>query len=879
MIISEEDYLEHYGTLHKSGRYPWGSGGEEMRSKDFLNYVDDLKRQGLSQTEISRGLKISTTQLRARRTIARNEEQLSRIAMAQRLKDKALSNVAIGERMNLNESSVRALLAPGAKEKAQILNSTADMLKRQVAEKKYVDVGSGVENHLHVSETKLRAAVAVLVEQGYSVHPVNIPTSGGHENRLKVLVPPGVTQKETWLNRDKIQQVSEMSGDGGRSYFGLLPPMVIHPDRVSVRYGDQGGSAADGVIFVRPGIEDLSLGKARYAQVRIAVGPDHYLKGMAMYKEGLPDGVDLLFNTNKKDTGNKLDALKPVTGDKDNPFGAVVDQLGPKDEHGRLTKVTSAMNLVNEEGDWSNWSKSLASQVLSKQSPTLAKSQLNMTFEDRRKEFGEILSLTNPTVRKKLLRDFSDATDSASVHLKAARLPRQGWHAILPINSLPPGEIYAPNFRNGERVVLIRYPHGGIFEIPELTVNNNHPESNRLLKGARDAVGIHHSVAERLSGADFDGDAVLVIPNDSRKIKTAPALEGLKGFDPRSQYSLDASVPRMTPRQKGAEMGAISNLITDMTIRGANTTDLAAALRHSMVVIDAENHHLDYKRSAKDNGIRNLKQKYQGRTDAGASTLISRAGAKIYLPDRKPRTQAKGGPIDKTTGAKVYEPTGRINYKTGAIKEAKFKRLAEAEDAHALSSGTPIERLYADHSNRLKAMANSARLEMINTPPLKYSPSAKRTYHVEVASLNAKLALAIRNRPLERQAQILANAVIKAKQGDNPNMDDASFKRMKFQALEEARLRTGAKKQDILITQSEWNAIQAGAISDSKLGEILDKADIDVVRQLATPRRELKMTTSKTARAQTMLASGYTRAEVASALGVSVTTLDTATNQ
>lgn len=878
MIIAEEDYLEHYGTLHKSGRYPWGSGGEEMRSKDFLDYVDDLRRQGLSQTEISRGLKISTTSLRARRTIARNEEQLSRIAMAQRLKDKALSNVAIGERMGLNESSVRALLAPGAKEKAQILNSTADMLKRQVAAKTYIDVGSGVENHLHVSETKLRASVALLVEQGYGLHAVNIPTSGGHENRLKVLVPPGVTQKETWLNRDKIQQVTELTGDGGRSYFGLLPPVVIHPNRVSVRYGDQGGGEADGVIFVRPGIEDLSLGKARYAQVRIKVGSDHYLKGMAMYKTDLPDGVDLLFNTNKKDTGNKLDALKPVTGDKDNPFGAVVDQLGPKDERGRLTKVTSAMNLVNEEGDWSNWSKSLASQVLSKQSPTLAKSQLDMTFEDRKKEYGEILSLTNPTVRKKLLRGFSDATDSASVHLKAARLPRQGWHAILPINSLPPGEIYAPNFRNGERVVLIRYPHGGTFEIPELTVNNHHPESTRLLKGARDAVGIHHSVAERLSGADFDGDAVLVIPNDSRKIKTSPALEGLKGFDPRSQYKLDDSVPRMTPRQKGAEMGAISNLITDMTIRGANTTDLAAALRHSMVVIDAENHHLDYKRSAKDNGIRNLKLRYQGRTNAGASTLISLAGAKVYLPDRKPRTEGKGGPIDRITGEKVWEPTGRINYRTGAAKLAKFKKLAEAEDAHALSSGTPIERLYADHSNRLKAMANSARLEMINTPPLKQSKSAKKVYANEVTSLNAKLALAIRNRPLERQAQILAGAIVKAKQGDNPNMDDASFKRMKFQALEEMRIRTGAKKQDIVITQSEWNAIQAGAISDSKLGEILDKADMDVVRQLATPRKELKMTTTKTARAQTMLASGYTRAEVASALGVSVTTLDVATN-
>ena len=38
------------------------------------------------------------------------------------------------------------------------------------------------------------------------------------------------------------------------------------------------------------------------------------------------------------------------------------------------------------------------------------------------------------------------------------------------------------------------------------------------------------------------------------------------------------------------EMGKISNLITDMTLKGATQDELARAVRHSMVVIDAEKH-------------------------------------------------------------------------------------------------------------------------------------------------------------------------------------------------------------------------------------------------------------------------------------------------
>lgn len=878
MIIDEEDYLAHYGILRKSGRYPWGSGGDQTeRNRTFLSVVEDMRKDGMSETDIARGFGITTTQLRAAKSIARAEQKQSNINMAQRLKDKGYSNVAIGERMGINESSVRALLAPGQKDKADVLQATSNMLKSQVDEKTYIDIGVGVEHHVGVSKTKLNTAVAMLQEQGYGVHYVKVEQLGtGKQTTIKVLAKPDTPYSEVFANRGKIRQITEFSEDGGRSFLGLQTPISVSSKRVNVRYAEQGGADADGVIYVRPGVKDLSLGGSRYAQVRIAIDGTHYLKGMAMYKDDLPDGVDLVFNTNKKDTGNKKDAMKAMKDDPDNPFGSVVRQIIKKGADGK-DKVTSAMNIVNEEGDWEKWSKSLSSQVLSKQSPKLAQHQLDMTYEKRRQALDEINSLTNPAVRRKLLESYADDADSAAVHLKAAHLPRQGSHVILPINSMKEGEIFAPNYRNGERVALIRYPHGGIFEIPELTVNNRHPEARRLLgTDTKDAVGINSKVAERLSGADFDGDTVLVIPNNDRKIKTGPALAGLKGFDPQRSYPAYDGMPRMTARTKAIEMGVVSNLITDMTIRGANTTELARAVRHSMVVIDAEKHNLNYKQSAIDNGIAQLKAKYQGSARSGASTLISRASAEIRVPERKPRSAAKGGPVDKATGKRVFEETGAtfVNAQGKVVRKTiKSKKLAETDDATTLSSGTPIEKVYSQHSNKLKALANSARKSAISTKATPYSPSAKTAYSKEVASLDAKLNIALKNAPLERQAQVLANAVVTQKRQANPDMDGAEIKKLKAQALAEARTRTGAKKQRIQLSDSEWAAIQAGAISTNKLNQILNHADLDQIKLLATPRSNVLMTTAKQVRARAMLASGYTQAEVADALGVSLTTL------
>lgn len=888
MIIEEEAHIAHFGILRRSGRYPWGSGNTiPQRSRSFLDWLKDMRSKGMSDAEIAKGVGMSTTELRAQNTIARNQKKLSDIAMAQALHDKGYANGAIAKRMNLaGESSVRALLAPGARDKADALTSTSNMLKRLVEEDNeagLLDVGVGVENYVGVSKERLNTAVAMLKAEGYVTHVIPVPQPGtGKNTEVKVLARPGTTWGDVKRNEAKIKAIQEFSEDGGRTYNRVQPPLPVSRRRVKINYAEDGGDVADGVIYIRPGVKDLEIGNSLYAQVRIQVGDKHYLKGMAVYKDDLPPGVDLVFNTNKNRGDKKV--LKDLEPDPELPFGSIVRQI--TDKNG---KVTSAMNIVGTketsgiEGSWDEWSKTLSSQMLSKQSPTLVKDQLNLTYDRRKKEFDEIMALTNPTVKKKLLEEFAESTDSAAVHLKAAHMPRQATRVLLPVNTLKDTEVYAPGFRHGETVALIRYPHGGTFEIPELTVNNNHAPAKKLIEDSRDAIGINAKVAKHLSGADFDGDTVIVIPNNQRKIKVSSPLDGLKNFDPQ-MYKLpdDSPIPRMTVHQKGVEMGKVSNLITDMTIRAAPHSDIVRAVRHSMVVIDAEKHGLNHRLSAERENIKQLSAQYQTpyreNRRPGASTLISRAGSTERLPELKARPMKEGGPIDKATGRKIMVPTDAttINRKGERVPKTRdYEKLAITDDAHTLSSGTRVEKVYADHSNRLKSLANEARLASLNTPRLKYSPSANKQYSTEVKSLESKLALAKMNAPRERQALIIASARLKAKKASNPNLEPETIKKLRFKELDEARIRTGASKQRVKLTEKEWEAIQAGAISDHKLSQILDNADTDTVRTLATPRTQRLMTSSKITKARSLLASGFTRAEVADRLGVSLTTLDT----
>lgn len=915
--MKKDDELMHYGTPRHSGRYPWGSGENPYQHNygGFLGQYEYYKKSGefKNNTEIARAMGMSTTEFRDKLSNAKAEKRAADRAKAIELLNQQKNGSADGKanvsqiarEMGLNESSVRNLLKDTLNERAQITKNTADLLKKNVDEKKYIDVGTGVENHLGISQTKLRAAIDQLKSEGYHVENVYVEQVGtGKQTTVKVLVGPKCTWSEVNRNKDQIQLINGYSEDKGRTFLNVEPPVSVDSSRIKINYE----SPKDGVIELRRGVDDISLGNASYAQVRIAVDGTHYLKGMAMYSDNMPKGVDIMFNTNKHEgtpmmAPNKDDkqVLKMLKTNKDNVFGATIKN----DEDVILTqrhyidkdgvRRQSAINVVNEEGDWGKWSKSLSSQFLSKQSPMLAKKQLEITSTQQRAELDEIKSLTNPVVKQKLLDSFANDCDSKAVHLKAANLPRQASHVILPFPNMKENEVYAPNYRDGENVVLIRYPHGGKFEIPQLKVNNNNKEARNLLGNAPDAIGINPKVAGKLSGADFDGDTVLVIPVNNRvKVQTqnSPAFKALQTFDPQESYPGYEGMKKMTAHQKQIEMGKVSNLITDMTLYRASDDEIVRAVKHSMVVIDAEKHGLNWKQSEIDNGIPQLKKKYQGKETGGAATLISRAKSESRPNERKELfNTSRMTPeqlADWKAGKKVYVDTGKSYVdKNGntVVRKTKSTQMAETDDAYKLTSGgsrnnpgTVMESIYAQHANTLKGMADEARRESRSIKGTPYNPQAKKIYAKEVASLDAKLDRAMKNKPLERQAQLIANKTISDQTKANPDMSKDEKKRLKQQALSGARYRVGKEPYTINITEKEWDAIQSGAISKSKLSSILDNADMDQVKKYATPKQTKGLSPAKINRARALLNAGFTQAEVADELGISTSTLSRSLN-
>lgn len=886
MDLVEEDILMHYGVKRRSGRYPWGSGDNPYQhGGDFLARVEELQRLGKTEKQIADELHLSTTDLRMQVRVAKHERRALQADRARSLREdgKTLDEIAsiLGY---ANDSSVRALLNENTAANKNKAQATAEILKKELAEKGAIDVGTGVERQLGVSTGVLQEALFILETEGYNRYGVGVPQVNDPKKRTitPVISVPEIDQREVYQNLDLVKSVGDYhSSDGGESWDKREYPASIDSSRVKILYGDEGGALKDGVIEIRRGVADLDLGDSHYAQVRILVDGTHYLKGMAMYSDDMPDGADIVFNTNKHTGTPKMDVLKKIQDDPDNPFGALIKANGQShyiDADGN--EKLSAINKLKEEGDWDKMSKNLSSQFLSKQPIQLIKKQLDLTYADAADEFSEICSLNNPTVKRKLLLDFADECDSAAVHLKAAALPRQSTQVILPLNAMKETEIFAPNYRDGEKVVLIRYPHGGTFEIPELTVNNKNPTAVSVLgKNIRDAVGINPKVAERLSGADFDGDQVVVIPTGGRvKIQSTHALKDLKDFDPKTDYSTEGKTG-IRLLAKGAatqrQMGEISNLITDMTLKGATEPEIARAVKHSMVVIDAAKHKLDYRQSEKDNGIAELKKKYQGFDDetghhGGASTLLSRRKQDVEVPERQ-----GSGVIDPLTGKVVYKESGRtyVDPRTGKTVAAttKVKRILAVDDVRSMSSGTLQEEAYADYANKMKDLANKARLEYKATPTLKRSASAAKAFEPEVNRLMAALKVAQLNAPLEREAQRIANARVKAKVQANNITDKDEISKIRRAAISDARNSTGAsgKRTRITISDGEWTAIQSGAISDTTLSEILRYAEPKTVRERATPRRTTQLSDARISRIKAMANSGHTNAEIAEALGIS----------
>lgn len=888
-----DSVLMHYGVKRRSGRYPWGSGKEPyQRSGDLLARVNSLKKEGLTEKQIADTIGLSTTDLRMQLRVANHERRALEADRARSLRDDGLSLNEIAREMGYkNDSSIRSLLNENTAASKNRAKVTAETLKAEIEEKGFLDVGAGVELELGVSQQTLREALFILETEGYFVNGLGVPNPTNPKVQTTVVVagPKNATYQQAYQARDEgnINSVTDYySTDSGKTFKKTQYPASIDSKRVMINYGDQGGDAKDGVIEIRRGVEDLSLGNSHYAQVRILVDGTHYLKGMAIYSDDLPDGVDIRFNTNKKSGTPKMDVLKSIKDDPSNPFGAMIKANGQSYYIGRDGKEhLSAINKIKEQGDWDKMSKNLSSQFLSKQPVKLIKQQLDLTYKDYKDQYDEIMDLNNPTVKKKMLLDFADTCDGAAVHMKAAALPRQSTKVLLPVDGIKDNEVYAPAYRNGEQLALIRYPHGGTFEIPVVTVNNRNKKAiSTLGKGLTDAIGISKKTADQLSGADFDGDQVVAIPtNNGRvKIKATHKLKGLEEFDPKVEYSTEGkkNVRLMTERYKQIQMGVVSNLITDMTLKGADEDELARAVRHSMVVIDAVKHKLDYRQSEKDNGIQELKERYQastdpvtGRTTYGASTLLSRHKDTVEVPERR-----GSGRIDRETGEVVYNTSGRtyVDKKTGQTKQAttSVSAVLNTPDVRSMSSGTQQEEAYADYSNRMKALANTARKQYLATGNLKKNPSATQTYKEEVQSLQDKLETAARNAPKERRASVIANSVVKAQVDSNPDMTKDEIKKARQNAIEDARVQVGASGRGtkVNITDREWEAIQAGAISDSKLTQILRYADSDRVKELATPKTTT-ISQARIARIKSMSNAGFTASEIADRLGLSSSTV------
>ena len=184
-----------------------------------------------------------------------------------------------------------------------------------------------------------------------------------------------------------------------------------------------------------------------------------------------------------------------------------------------------------------------------------------------------------------------------------------------------------------------------------------------------------------------------------------------------------------------------------------------------------------------------------------------------------------------------------------------------------------MESIYARYSNGMKDLGNQSRKAYLQAEPFKVDPQARKTYAPEVKKMVAQLNEAKKNQPLERQAQVIANERLRAIREDHPDYDKEDLKKAGQKELKRARAIVGIQSKRVDLTDRDWEAIQARAISTNRLREILQYADPDRVRELATPRKKEKLPSWAIARAKSLMNAGYTNAEVADALGISTSTL------
>ena len=374
--------LAHYGMPRRSGRYPWGSGKEAYQhSRDFLGRVEDMRKAGFTYTDpktgktfkgdtaIAKSMGLSSTQFRAEIGIATDTRRMYMVSQAKALKEKGLGNTAAAREMGISESTYRGLLNPYSESRMKASKEAANLIKDRIKETgKFVDVGVGVERELNISAEKLEQALHILKTEGYPTYSFRVAqaTNAGQMTTVKAVCPPGTKYKEVY-DLDNVTSLKEyITRDGGATFEKKFHyPASLDSKRMMVRYAEDGGVERDGTVELRRGVKDLSLGESRYSQVRILVDGTHYIKGMALYSDDMPDGVDVIFNTNKKKGTPALGpkdntVLKPIKkDDPDNPFGSLIKdaekggQYWYDDANGE--RKLGLINKRSDEGDWADW--------------------------------------------------------------------------------------------------------------------------------------------------------------------------------------------------------------------------------------------------------------------------------------------------------------------------------------------------------------------------------------------------------------------------------------------------------------------------------------------------------------------------------------------
>ena len=313
--IDEVYELKHYGVGHldggRSGRYPWGSGENPYQSDkgSFIGLVSDLKDKKMSDKEIAEALNMTELEYKSRWAIAMNsyyrsqgwsekkradhfgltinqlrqsvaigeaEERLYNIGLVTKLKNTGMSVAAISRETGIPDSTVRDLLAPGAEEKANKINKISDALKQELELHDYIQVGSGVEAYLGTTKTGLNNALYNLQQQGYVVTSVQVQQQNakGNKTTVKVLAPPGTTYGQVKENIGNVALPFEVHIDRDTDdVVKIQYPKSLDSSRIAIRYGDEAdkngvtGSDKDGVIEIRRGVADLSLGESHYALI------------------------------------------------------------------------------------------------------------------------------------------------------------------------------------------------------------------------------------------------------------------------------------------------------------------------------------------------------------------------------------------------------------------------------------------------------------------------------------------------------------------------------------------------------------------------------------------------------------------------------------